>query len=629
MDTPFPRDPRTTPPAEVVQDESRLAALAGMLAGDPHPDTLERQLLAVATHAQGAGFRRAHLLVWSPERERLEGWRSAVAAPGHSLAEALERARRGVSEPQEAESTRAVRAIAAAPSALDRPVAAAWEGGSPETGAPDQEAWPWRDAACLGALPLRRGTERYALLVGEWDAGSAAEGTVALGWLGAIAEAAIAAHDRAAESRRRARYGAALAELARASVSAINLAEALHLVARLAEQCTESRGCALWLCDPRGGLRLEVTRGHASSRERLGRGLQTLATRVAERQKPLVLDRVTDEALLSPEIAAQLASLAVLPVIAYGRPLGVLAVYDRAAFHPAERSGFDRLDLECLSTLADMTALLLDQAQRVDALGASERRGHELRARVRREERLAGLGEIAMRAAREARNPVASIGAFARRVHRELSEGDPRRELIEIVIREADRLDRIVREQLDYAALDGPRLRIESLNGVLQEALQHAGETLVRRRVRLLKRLAPDLPPLLLDPDRIRQVLTNVLDNALEGIAVGGRIRVESRRVGAYAVVEVAHDGPSDPGRLLEQLFVPFASSRAGGSGLGMGVAQQIIRNHGGEIRVRSEAEWSTILSFTLPIQENQDRRRSGPERRRPRGDRRARLSEA
>jgi signal transduction histidine kinase len=163
---------------------------------------------------------------------------------------------------------------------------------------------------------------------------------------------------------------------------------------------------------------------------------------------------------------------------------------------------------------------------------------------------------------------------------------------------------------------------MESLNAVLQEALQQAGETLVRRRVRLLKRLAPDLPQLLLDPERLRQVVRNVVAHAVDAVPVGGRIRVESRRVGRHVVVDVGYDGARRPGEAIEHLFVPF-SADPGRAGVGLAAAQQIVREHGGEIRVRSESDGTTVVSFTLPADENSDRRAGARERRGRRGDRR------
>ena len=103
---------------------------------------------------------------------------------------------------------------------------------------------------------------------------------------------------------------------------------------------------------------------------------------------------------------------------------------------------------------------------------------------------------------------------------------------------------------------------------------------------------------------------------------MGGRIQVESRRAGGYVLVEIAFDGQRQGGDLLEQLFVPFATGPASGAAVGLGMAQQIVREQGGEVRVRGESDWSTIFSFTLPVAGNEDRR-NRRERRAVRGERR------
>jgi signal transduction histidine kinase len=506
--------------------------------------------------------------------------------------------------------------------------AEAWKDSSVAIGSETRSSdHPCTPPTVHGAVVLTRTGRGLALLIGEWDApGDAATRWAALEHLHGLAAAAFDAQAARDDLARRARHAAALAEFARAGTSPLNLAEILDHAARLAVQATGARGGALWIALASGTVDLRATHGPLGTRERLGRGLGALAAAAIERAQPVVLDRVVDEPGLSPDVAAQLQSIAVFPLMAYGRGAGALAVYDRGTSHPAESESFDRADLEFLATLADMVALADDQARRCEGLRLAEHRQRELQQQVALTERLAALGEMAARVAHEVRNPLASIGAFARRVHRNLGPDDPSREYLEIVIREAERLERMVGEQLQYATLQRPRLQIESLNGVVQEALQAAGERLVRRRVRLLKKLSPDLPPLLLDAERIRRVMGNILDNALESVSPGGRVRVESRRSGSYVVLEVANDGPRRPGDLMEQLFVPFALSRQGGPGVGLAVAQQILKQHGGEMRVRSEGEWSTVFSFTLPIPENQDRRRPGLNRRDARADRRERF---
>ena len=553
-------------------------------------------------------------------------WSSSGAAvePG----EALLRAQRLMSDGPEPERTRDLRGVAVRPEDLAGVAEAAWHGSSVAVGSHARAGeLALGPGATFGAVGVTRGGRGLALLLGEWDApGDDESRTTALAQLRELAVAALEAQAARDEILRRRRQASALAEFARACVSPLNVAEILDLAGRVAVQGTDARGGAVWLLDASKAPELRATHGHPGTRERLARALGPLAAAASERQRPIVLDRVAGEPRLAAEAAAQMQSLVVLPLTAYGRGSGALAVYDRAASHPTESGAFDRMDLEFLSTLADQVALAEDQACRFDALRQSEQRRRDLQREVARSERLATLGEMAARVAHEVRNPLASIGAFARRAHRSLGTDDPSREYLEIVIREAERLERMVGEQLQYATIQKPRLSLESVNSIVHEALQAAGERLVRRRVRLLKKLTPDLPPLLLDSERIRRVVANILDNALESVSPGGRVRVESRRSGSYVVVEVASDGQRRPGDLMEQLFVPFALSRQGGPGVGLAVAQQVLKQHGGEMRLRSEGEWSAIFSFTLPIPENQDRRLHEHDRRHSRGDRRERF---
>jgi nitrogen-specific signal transduction histidine kinase len=107
-------------------------------------------------------------------------------------------------------------------------------------------------------------------------------------------------------------------------------------------------------------------------------------------------------------------------------------------------------------------------------------------------------------------------------------------------------------------------------------------------------------------------------------VARGNRILVRTERVGGDLRVEIANDGEPLPGEILESLFVPFATTKAGGSGLGLAVAHQIVKEHGGEIQVRTGAPWSVSFAVSFPIRENQDRRRVSTNRRTGRDRRRA-----
>jgi K+-sensing histidine kinase KdpD len=164
-------------------------------------------------------------------------------------------------------------------------------------------------------------------------------------------------------------------------------------------------------------------------------------------------------------------------------------------------------------------------------------------------------------------------------------------------------------------------------NELLQSALSGLGESLVRRRIRLVKKLAPDLPRLVLDVAQIREALGHLLKHSVDSLSPGGRLRVESRKVPGHVLFEIAHDGAAAPGDGLEQLLAAFAMPGALGVP-SLAAAERIVRRHGGEIRTRRQGEWSSVIAFSLPIRGNQDRRRA-PIDRRGQADRRARFPEA
>lgn len=616
MDHPAQPSHRTSrteaPPARV---------LAALLAAESDLAALERMLMAWALHPSGGGAGRAWWLRWQPRHGVLALDREAAEdaeASALGLPEALGRARRAAPPAPVPGERRLPWGVP--PEGLGPRLAEVWRSGVARVDSGGGEGMPWCDAGPLAAVPLRRGPQSHGLLLCAPAPGDDA----ALAAMQEMLALAFEAQARTAETRRRARQATSLAEFLRASVSAVNVAEALHLLTRHAAQGASACGAAVFRRTREGGLDLAVAHGPAALREVFAAGFREAAEEASRHGQPLMGDSGAECRALAPGVREEVSVWAVLPLAAYGRVHGVLVVYDGL---DRESPGFERGDLEHLGALADHAGLLLEHAERLSLQAGLERAGADHAARAGDLEARAALGDLAARIAEESRNPLASIGAFARRALRECDDGDSRQEALAIVLREAERLERLLAEQARWSGLERPRLRMQSLNAVVQEALQRASELLVRRRVRLVKKLAPDLPELLLDAPRIERVVQNVLAHALESAPLGGRIRAETRRAGAFVVVELAHDGSRQSTGALDQLFVPFAPG-ASGAALGLGLAHQVVREHGGEVRVRSEGEWGAVIAFTLPVLENSDRRRKR-DRRGPADDRRRRGPES
>lgn len=602
-----------------------VEALAALLDCESDLEALERALLAAAVHAGSGGGEQAWLVRWDERRGLLEGWRVRSEVPEEAdLATCIARARRA--PPTEPADTERVRAWSCTPDTLEGACEFAWRTGLPAHGCgAEQPGAPWGEFERVCVVPLRRGVRPYGLLVSGWRKAPAGESVLA--GLATAANAALAAQARASEARRRTRHASAQAEFARAAVGGGNVAETVHTLGRLAAQALQVRHAAVYRLRDDGTLRLEMAHGPAPGRDTQARALHIPAAEVARTNRALA-GRGPEE-LPGPAVvgAGEVSTWALQPLAAYGRVLGVLAAWDGPERHPASPE-WERGDLDALATLADHAALLFEHARRLDELSVLERRRSDLASRLREQDRMAALGEMAGRVAEDARQPLASVAAFAARALADLADDDPRREYLEAVRREAEVLEAVLAEQLAYAKLEAPRLKMESLNSVVQESLRGSAEALTRRRVRLVKKLAPDLPTLLLDAARIRRVVANIVACALEAVPMGGRMRIETRRSGANVVLDVVHDRTQQAGDALEQLFAPFGAASPAGAALGLSVAQQIVREHGGEIRVKSEDEYSSVFSVTLPVLDNQDRRRAR-DRRGARSERRRREPDA
>ncbi|HCF56615.1 MAG TPA: hypothetical protein DFS52_01295 [Myxococcales bacterium] len=237
------------------------------------------------------------------------------------------------------------------------------------------------------------------------------------------------------------------------------------------------------------------------------------------------------------------------------------------------------------------------------ALRERERQLEEKQEALVRAERLAAIGRISAQITHEIRNPLTSIGLNTELLDEALEESSSSaesRQLVKAIGHEVDRLVEITEQYLKFARFPKPVLEPADPNVLIEAVLDFHEEEFTRAGVRLECALAQDCPPVVCDQGQIRQVLLNLLRNSREALVHGGTIRVETRPLVTQVEVALADDGPGIPPEGLAHLVDPFFSTKDRGTGLGLALTQQIIAEHGGEIRCESELGRGTRFLIRL-----------------------------
>lgn len=226
--------------------------------------------------------------------------------------------------------------------------------------------------------------------------------------------------------------------------------------------------------------------------------------------------------------------------------------------------------------------------------------------RVRHADRLAAIGRFAAGLAHEIRNPIASIRGSVEVLRESLDPPGDDRRLMEIVLRESDRLDGIIAEFLEFSRPKGLARAETDLVGLLEEILLLLGHQ-VPTETRIVREYDEPTVKASVDPGQIRQALWNLCRNALEAMPHGGELRVAVRGEaadlpqGRWVEIGVEDTGVGIAPEHLPHIFEPFYTTRTQGTGLGLAIVHRIVEDHGGEVRVESRPGAGTRVSLLIP----------------------------
>jgi signal transduction histidine kinase len=406
------------------------------------------------------------------------------------------------------------------------------------------------------------------------------------------------------QSRLKARLLETLVSVSQSINSALNVNEALQVITREACALMEARMCSLRLIDETGqwlDLRASSGAGEAYLKKpRLSVDESFLGV-VVRRKKPMQLENVQASALYQNVSVARsegLVSLLCAPLVFGGQTIGTLNVYT------GQPRSFSNEEIRVLSALAELSAIAIEKARLYERIVDVEEQ-------LRQNEKLSALGLLAAEVAHEIRNPLTVMKMLYHSLRLEFQPGDPRVKDDAILREKMEHLNKIVEQILDFARGAEPKLSEVNINQLLDDLGLLTRHKLRNQQIQFIRRLAPDLPPVMADGTQLAQAFLNLTLNAVEAMPKGGSLTICTRSFRlprgsprpTHVLIEFRDTGPGMPEEQRRRAFSSLLSTtKQKGTGLGLAIVGRVVEIHRGKVKIRSRPGKGTTISITLPV---------------------------
>lgn len=235
---------------------------------------------------------------------------------------------------------------------------------------------------------------------------------------------------------------------------------------------------------------------------------------------------------------------------------------------------------------------------------------YKIQEEILRMDRLVSLGKLASGIAHELRNPLAGIKTTAQALGEEMSEDDSRREYLHRITKEIDRLNDLLKTFFSFAKPQNLNLAHCHIKDIINEIIPFLIKEIADKGIRFVEAYHPQLPNIKVDKTQIHQVFLNLFLNAIQAMPNGGELKIEASPTISdplkgfnqnYVRIVISDTGRGIPSQIVHKIFDPFFTTKPKGIGLGLSITYQIIKKHGGTIKVESEWEKGTSFVINLP----------------------------
>lgn len=409
----------------------------------------------------------------------------------------------------------------------------------------------------------------------------------------------------------------AIHETGKAILSVLNLEQLLTVIMRiLSNVCQINRAVIMLVNENEGVLEYihstgfdgkvpEAVKNYKVSLNRLS----NILVRVTNTGRSEYVPEVKNSNLRKENIMLTLSkpiSVYVVPLITRSKVIGVIAT------DAVDGKGIPKETRETLEVFAPQIAIAIENARLYRKLQEQMKELKQSHALLSRSQKFSFLGNLAARLAHEIKNPMTAIGTFIQMIPQKCHDEEFRENFHNIAMEETSRINNLITELLDLVKKRESNFELNNLHDLIDKMILLVSPQSNAKKIKVSRRFDPNIGKVWMDSEKMKEVVLNLLSNAVEFTPEGGKIEFVTtqcikRGKPEKICIEIKDNGPGIPQSMIDNVFDPYfttkhKSSMHNGTGLGLFIAHQNMQDHNGNIEVKSKVNEGSVFTLTLPV---------------------------